>query len=370
MDEVAFWVGFNLVRGIGPKRVRMLLDHFGGLQAAWEASALSLAAAGLDARSISSLQETRSTISLEREMERVRAAGAAVLTWQDAEYPKLLRKISASPPVLYVRGKMLPRDEMAVAVVGTRKASTYGREVAHMLTLELARCGVTIVSGLARGIDGEAHRAALSAGGRTLAVLGSGVDVIYPGEHRDLAERVAQNGALVSECPMGAKPEAGNFPARNRIISGLSLGTLVVEAGRESGALVTARHALEQGRDVFAVPGNILAAGSRGVNEMIRDGAKTVVSAEDILQELNLNMVTEFVEARESLPGTNDETRLLSQMEAEPVHVDDLVRATGMPIADVNSTLILMELKGMVRHLGGMNYVAVRERRPVYRPEA
>lgn len=370
MDEVAFWVGFNLVRGIGPKRMRMLLDHFGNLRAAWEASALSLAGAGLDARSISSLQETRSKVSLDREMERVQAAGAAVLTWQDAEYPKPLRKIPASPPVLYVRGKMLPRDEMAVAVVGTRKASTYGREVAHMLTSELARCGVTIVSGLARGIDGEAHRAALSAGGRTLAVLGSGVDVIYPGEHRDLAERIAQNGALVSECPMGAKPEAGNFPARNRIISGLSLGTLVVEAGRESGALVTARHALEQGRDVFAVPGNILAAGSRGVNEMIRDGAKTVVSAEDILQELNLNMVTEFVEARESLPGTDDETRLLNQMEAEPVHVDDLVRATGMPVADVNSALILMELKGMVRHVGGMNYVAVRERRPVYRPEA
>ena len=369
MDEVAFWVGFNLVSGIGPKRVRMLLDHFGGLRQAWEADALRLAAAGLDGRSIASLQETRSRVSLEREMERVHDAGAALLTWQSPEYPKSLRKIPAPPPLLYVRGKILPRDEMAVAVVGTRKASTYGREVAHLLTSELARCGVTIVSGLARGIDGEAHRAALSSGGRTLAVLGSGVDVIYPGEHRDLAERVVQNGALISECPMGAKPEAGNFPARNRIISGLSLGTLVVEAGRESGALVTARHALEQGRDVFAVPGNILAAGSKGVNELIRDGARPVVSVEDILQELNLNMVSEFVEARESLPGSDDETRLLNQMEAEPIHVDDLVRATGMPIAEVNSTLILMELKGMVRHLGGMNYMAVRERRPVYRPE-
>ena len=370
MDEVAFWVGFNLVPGIGPKRVRMLLDRFGNLRQAWEANALSLAAAGLDHRSIQSLQEARSRLSLEREMERVRNAGAAVLTWQDPEYPKPLRKVPASPPVLYVRGKMLPRDEMAVAVVGTRKASTYGREVAHMLTSELARCGVTIVSGLARGIDGEAHRAALAAGGRTLAVLGSGVDVIYPGEHRDLAERIVQNGALVSECPIGAKPEAGNFPARNRIISGLSLGTLVVEAGRESGALVTARHALEQGRDVFAVPGNILAAGSRGVNGLIRDGAKPVVSVEDILEELNLNMVSEFVEARESLPGSDDETRLLNQMEAEPMHVDELVRATGMPIAEVNSTLILMELKGMVRHLGGMNYVAVKERRVGYHPKS
>ncbi|MGB9592950.1 MAG: DNA-processing protein DprA [Anaerolineae bacterium] len=370
MDEVAFWVGFNLVPGIGPKRIRLLLDHFGDLARAWEAGAWDLAAAGLDAKSIQALQETRAKVSLEREMARVERAGARVLTWRDADYPRLLRNITASPPVLYVRGQMLPRDELALAVVGTRKASTYGREVAHLLTSEIARCGVTIVSGLARGIDGEAHRAALAVGGRTIAVLGSGVDVIYPAEHRELAERIVKNGALVSEYPIGAKPEAGNFPARNRIISGLALGTLVVEAGRESGALLTARHALEQGRDVFAVPGNILAAGSRGVNELIRDGAKPVVCAEDILQELNLNMVQEFVEARETLPATSGEALLLQHMAAEPIHVDELARATGMSIADVSSTLVLMELKGLVRHVGSMNYVAVREGRQVYRPQS
>lgn len=367
MDEVACWVGFNLVPGIGPKRVRTLLDHFGSLEKAWEADAWSLSAAGLDKRSIQSLQETRSKVSLEREMERVRAAGVTLLTWQDPKYPKSLQQIPASPPLLYVRGQILPRDELSVAVVGTRKASTYGREVAWLLTSELARCGLTIVSGLARGIDSEAHRAALSAGGRTLAVLGSGVDVIYPAEHRELAERIAQNGALISECPMGAQPEAGNFPARNRIISGLSLGTLVVEAGKESGALLTARHALEQGRDVFAVPGSILAAGSKGVNALIRDGAKPVASAEDILQELNLNMVTEFVEAREVLPESDTEARLLGRMAAEPVHVDELARATGLPIAEVNSALLMMELKGKVRHVGGMNYVAIGELRASYR---
>lgn len=370
MDEVAFWVGFNLVPGIGPKRTRLLLDCFGDLARAWSANASELAAAGLDKRSIKSLAETRAKVSLEDEMTRIRNAGISVLTWSDAEYPRLLREIPGTPPLLYVRGEILPRDELAVAVVGTRKASTYGREVAQMLVRDLAACGVTVVSGLARGIDSAAHRAALDAGGRTLAVLGSGVDVIYPSENRSLARRIAEHGALISEYPLGTKPDARNFPPRNRIISGLALGTLVIEAGKRSGALLTVRHALEQGRDVFAVPGNILAAGSRGVNALIREGAKPVVDAGDILQELNLNMVTEFVEAREILPDSDTEAMLLRHLTAEPLHVDELARRTGMAISDVNSTLILMELKGQVRHLGGMNYAAVREPRTNYRVES
>jgi DNA processing protein len=368
VDEVAYWVAFNLVPGIGPKRTQLLLDYFGSLEQAWEADTWRLAAAGLDQRTIASLLAARARVSLDQEMARIERTGVKVLTWRDARYPKLLRQISGSPPTLYVRGEILPRDELALAVVGTRKASSYGREVAYMLVSELAACGVTIVSGLARGIDSEAHRAAVAVAGRTLAVLGSGVDVIYPSENRQLAERIVACGALISELPMGTKPEARNFPARNRIISGLTLGTLVVEAGKQSGALLTTRHALEQGRDVFAVPGNILATGSKGVNALIREGAKPVVSAEDILQELNLNMVSEFVEARQVLPESDAESKLLAHLSAEPVHVDELSRRTGMTISDVNSTLILMELKGQVRHLGGMNYVAARESKPSYRP--
>jgi len=370
VDEVAFWVGFNLVPGIGPKRTRLLLDHFGDLAQAWEASASDLAAAGLDKRSIEALRETRAAVSLDGEMARIRETGVTLLTWNGSDYPKLLREIPSAPPLLYVRGEVLPRDELAVAVVGTRKASVYGREVTQMLVRELAACGVGIVSGLARGIDSEAHRAALDAGGRNLAVLGSGVDVIYPSENRRLAQRIVENGALISEYPLGTKPDARNFPPRNRIISGLALGTLVVEAGRSSGALLTVQHALEQGRDVFAVPGNILAAGSRGVNTLIREGAKPVVDAADILQELNLNMVTEFVEAREILPDSDTEAMLLAHLARETLHVDELSRRTGLSISDVNSTLILMELKGQVRHLGGMNYAAVREARTNYRVES
>ncbi len=329
-----------------------------------------LAAAGLDKRTIQALSETRARVSLDSEMARIRDAGVTLLTWNDSNYPKLLRKIPGAPPLLYVRGEILPRDELAVAVVGTRKASMYGREVTQMLVRELAACGVGIVSGLARGIDSEAHRAALDAGGRTLAVLGSGVDIIYPAENKRLAQRILENGALISEYPLGTKPDARNFPPRNRIISGLALGTLVIEAGKRSGALLTVQHALEQGRDVFAVPGNILAAGSRGVNALIREGAKPVMDAADILQELNLNMVTEFVEAREILPDSDTEAVLLAHLATEPLHVDELARKTGMSISDVNSTLILMELKGQVRHLGGMHYAAVREARTNYRVES
>jgi DNA processing protein len=245
-----------------------------------------------------------------------------------------------------------------VAVVGTRRASTYGREVTRRLVSVLAQSGVTIVSGLARGIDAVAHQTALEAGGRTIAVLGCGIDLVYPPEHRELARRIAAQGALVSEYPLGTQPEPGNFPPRNRIISGLSLGVVITEAGRDSGALITADYAAEQGRDVFAVPGSILSAGCAGTNRLIQDGAKPVLDAADILQELNLTMVAEQKEARQALPTTETEALILAHLSAEPVHVDDLTRAVGLPVAQVTSTLALMELKGMVRQVGGMKYVA------------
>lgn len=361
-DTTAYYVGFNLVRGIGPARLRALLDTFGDVERAWHAPADALRLAGLDRRSLENLLATRAKVDLDREVRRLAAAGVRVLTWDDPDYPQLLSEIPDPPPVLYIRGQLEADDAWAVAVVGTRRASVYGREVTRRLVAALAQSGVTIVSGLARGIDGVAHRAALEAGGRTIAVLGCGVDQVYPPEHRDLARQIVAQGALISEYPLGTPPEAGNFPPRNRIISGLSMGVLITEAGQGSGALITAEYAAEQGREVFAVPGSILASGSTGTNRLIQDGAKAVLEPADILRELNLTMVTQQAQARDTLPATEAEAALLAYLGPEPIHVDELGRAAGLPIAQVTSTLAMMELKGLVRQVGGMKYVAVGSR--------
>jgi DNA processing protein len=269
--------------------------------------------------------------------------------------------------VLYVRGQLTHEDEWAVAVVGTRRASAYGKTVTLRLTTDLSANHVTIVSGLARGIDGEAHRAALKAGGRTIAVLGCGLDVIYPPEHRHLAREILENGAIVSEYPLGTRPEASNFPPRNRIISGLSIGVLVIEAGLKSGALITADYAADQGREVFAVPGNLYVRSSVGTNRLIQDGAKLVVGAEDVLEELNLMMVAQQNEVRAVVPETETEALLLQYLSLDPTHVDEISLQAGLPIADVTSNLALMELKGLVRQAGGMNYVLMHEPAAEYR---
>lgn len=361
-----YWVGFNIVRGIGPMKFRALLDHFGNLEEAWHADADELKEAGLDQRALENLMTTRSTISLDDEMEKTERLGARVLTWDDPAYPSRLLNIYNPPPVLYVKGEILDEDQWAVAVVGTRGATVYGKEAARQIAGDLARNSITIVSGLARGIDSEAHRAALDAGGRTIAVLGSGIDIIYPAESRGLARAVVERGALVSEYAIGTSPEAGNFPPRNRIISGLSLGVVIVEAGERSGALITADYALEQGREVFAVPGNIFRKKSMGTNKLIQQGAKPVLSVEDILEELNLTMVSQHEEVRAVVPENETEATLLEYITAEPVHIDEIGLKSGLPIAQVSSTLALMELKGMVRQVGGMNYVLARESRVEY----
>ncbi len=358
MDERAYWIGFSKVSGIGPMKVRALLNYFGSLESAWSASAGQLRIAGLDHRSLANLLEARKSLSLEREMEMLKKAGVDFLTWEDEGYPYRLRQIPDPPPVLYFKGSLEPEDEIAVAVVGTRRASAYGLEAARKLAYGLAQNGVTIVSGLALGIDGAAHSAAIEAGGRTLAVFGSGLDHVYPPSHRKLAEQIANgHGALLSEYPLGTKPEARNFPPRNRIISGLSMGVLVVEAGIKSGALITARYAAEQGRDVFAVPGSMFKQGSKGTNKLIQDGAKLVLEFEDILEELNIVAEFHHVEAKKDLPTDPTEAKLLSLLSEEPTHVDDICRASGLPASTVTSTLALMELKGLVRSVGFMQYV-------------
>lgn len=366
MDQLRYWIGFNLVRGIGPARLRRLLDHFGDAAAAWQASAAKLQAIGLDRRSLENLVTVRSQVDLDEVLKQVDKAGARALTWESSEYPRNLLNIAAPPPVLFVKGTLTHDDEWAVALVGTRRASAYGREVARELAAGLAASGVTVVSGLARGIDAAAHRAAVDAGGRTIAVLGCGVDVLYPPEHRDLAEAIVKSGALVSDYPMGTAPDAVNFPPRNRIISGLSKGVVVVEAGEDSGALITADFAAEQGRDVFAVPGNINQRSSRGANKLLQQGAPMILGVGDILDELNLRAVTERRDVHAALPADSTERLLLAQLAGGPIHVDDLSAQLGLPVAQVSSTLALMELKGLVRQIGGMNYVSAREPGPEY----
>ncbi len=366
-NDKPFYLAFSRVKGIGPVRLRMLLSRFGSLADAWQANELQLVGAGLDQKSIDALMAARKTIVPERELEAVERAGIVALTWVDEAYPHLLRQIDDPPPVLYVRGAILDADAWAVAIVGTRRATVYGREVAEMLAGELVRNHITIVSGLARGIDAVAHQAALDAGGRTIAVLGSGVDVIYPPDHRKLAAQIVAHGALVSDYPPGTQPDAGNFPPRNRIISGLSLGTIVVEADEQSGALITANFAVEQGREVFAVPGNILNRSSRGANRLIQKGAKLIIEPRDILEELNLSAVAEHVEAQAVLPQDDTERALLARLSHEPVQADELVRELALPAEVVTATLAMMELKGMVRQAGRASFVLAREQRAPYR---
>lgn len=361
MDTLRYWLGFNLVRGIGPVRLRMLLDFFGDIRSAWEAPEQVLREVKLDRRSLQNLLKLRHQVDLDEVLRQVERAGAQVLTWDTPDYPNLLRQITDAPPVLFVRGTLTPADEWSVALVGTRKATIYGREVAHRLATDLVQNRVTLVSGLARGIDSIAHKAALDAGGRTLAVLGSGVDHIYPAEHRKLADAIIENGALISDYPLGTRPEAANFPARNRIISGLSLGVVVVEADVKSGALITADFALDHGREVFAVPGSILSRASAGCNRLLRDGASIVTEIGDILETLHLDQVSEKQLAREILPANATEAAILERLTAEPRHLDELSREIELPVEMISSTLVMMELKGMTRQVAPLQYVVARE---------
>lgn len=357
VEHKGYWIAFNKVAGIGPARLAALIEVCGSLATAWKAPIQQLQQAGLDRRSLENLLLARRQLHPEREWEEVQRAGVQVLTWDDPDYPENLRQIDNPPPVLYVRGQLYAYDSLAVALVGTRRASAYGREVAHTLAFELARNGITVVSGLALGVDAVAHRSALEASGRTLAVLGSGVDQIYPLQHRQLAEEIMANGALISEYPVGTRPEANNFPPRNRIISGLSRLVVIVEAGQRSGALITAQFAADQGRDVFAVPGNILTPGSFGCNDLIRQGAIPLLAASDLLEHLNMTQYSAQQMARQIVPSDPLEAQLLTHLSNEPQHVDEIVRQVALSAPQVSSLLALMELKGLVRQSSPLSYV-------------
>ena len=364
LDELAYWIAFSRVQGIGPVRFKQLLDFFHtDVAAAWRADSKELAQAGLDQKTIHSFLKQRSTIIPQQELEKLERLHVRVITWKDEAYPMSLKEIDHPPPVLYVAGSLTKADKFALAIVGTRKASVYGRQVTERFASELAKGKVTVVSGLALGIDAVAHTAALDAGGCTLAVLGSGLDIIYPPENYNLARRIVDSGqgALITEFPLGVKPAAGNFPARTRIISGLAQGVLITEAPLASGALITVNFALEQGREVFAVPGSIFSPGSAGVNKLLQDGgARLVTNVKDILEALNLFMVPEYVEMQAVLPDNAEERALLALLSHEPRHVDELIRESGLPTETVSSTLQIMELKGMVKSVSGMQYVLAR----------
>jgi DNA processing protein len=366
LDPRIYWVGFNLVKGIGAVRQQALFDYFGSLEIAWNAPIDGLLAAGLPPRIVESFLKMRNSVDLERICARFEEQGIQVLIREDEFYPRRLREIDQPPPVLYVRGELLPEDDFSVAVVGTRRVTPYGRQIASELASYLGANGITVVSGLARGVDAIAHDAVMKAGGRTIAVLGSGVDRIYPPEHERLAGQIISRGALVSDYAPGTPPDSTNFPPRNRIISGLSMATVVIEAGETSGALITATFAVNQGREVFAVPGSILAPQSKGTNRLIQLGAHPLLEMRDVLETLQLQQVQQHVNARRNLPVDGIERRLLSSLGGEAQHIDELSIKSGLPIEQVSATLAIMELKGLVRQLGGMNYVSVREDYTLY----
>jgi DNA processing protein len=363
-DELVDTLRLAFVSGVGPRTRRALLERFGTPRAV-------LAAAPSELREVDGVGPTLSRriadatreIDVEGEIDLCRQHAVTILTEARSDYPRALREIHDPPGVLFVRGQLKPQDNLAIAIVGTRHATQYGLQQAQRLAASLARAGLTIISGLARGIDAAAHRGALEADGRTLAILGSGVLNIYPPEHQRLADEVVARGALVSESVPRAEPLAGTFPQRNRIISGMSLGVIVIEAGFQSGALITARLAMEQGREVFAVPGRVDSRTAHGCHRLIRDGAKLVESADDVLEELG-----PLVEATPRADGQRThhpaelllnelEQQVLAAFSHEPKSIDEVLAETGLPVPQVLSTLSVLEMRHLIRRLSGTTVV-------------
>lgn len=359
-SEDAYWLAFSNVRGIGAVRFRKLLNFFGELSVAWQAERSELIIAGLTEKAVDQVLETRRTLKPENLDIDLKRKGIKYLTWNSPDYPRYLLEIAQPPPVLYYIGDILPEDDLAVAIVGTRNVTKYGKQITNDTASYLAGSGITVVSGLARGVDGIAHQAAIEAGGRTFAVLGSGVDVIYPPEHRKLAREIVQHGAVISDYPPGTKPDGINFPPRNRIISGLSRGTVVVEAGERSGALITAKFALEQGRDIFAVPGSVLSQMSKGTNQLIAEGATPMTNPVVITDTLELAR-TGKERKTEQIEISAIEKNILRVLGDESLHIDEICARTSLTIEKLTAELTMMELKGIVQRENGMEYSRVKK---------
>lgn len=359
-EELKYWLWWNRVPGIGPTRFYKLLEEYGSMSNAWQAPLQELEPM-IGAKAIVNWNAVKNTWDPELELTKISYLRLHIYCYLDQDYPPLLKKILNPPPVLYSAGGFEYGDDIAVAIVGTRSPTPAGAFNAHELAAQLTRQGLTIISGMARGIDSEAHKGALEARGRTIAILGCGLDIPYPPENESLMQNIAEHGAVVSEFPLGTEPLSKNFPARNRIISGLSLGVVVVEAAQDSGSLITAGFALEQGREVFAVPGNIGNEGSKGPHKLIRQGAKLIENCQDILTELAIPQLTAMEITAATFESANEsEQKVVAVISREPLHIDQIVRRSTLASAQVNSLLMQLELKGVVKRFPGQMYLRVK----------
>jgi len=372
-ESIPFWMALTRIDGLGIRGCHKLIEHFGSPQAAYMASLTELESCGVPARVAQAIFAQEALKDAEKEVERVRKADCQLIAFDSENYPPLLKQIPDAPLLLYVRGDAKVLSQYAVAVVGSRRPSAYGSSVAHRLAHDLARRQLVVVSGLARGVVSAAHRGALEAQGKTVAVLGSGIDVIYPRENKRLADEIAKSGAVISEFPLGTGPTPENFPIRNRIISGLSLGVVIVEAAEYSGSLITARLALEQNREVYAVPGNITSAQSFGPNHLIKQGAKLVDQWMDVIEEFPPEVRMQLLppdEATEREPMgaqsanlfaaslTPEQKAVFEVLRADQaLFVDDVVSAAKVPHPRILGALLELEMNGLIRQLPGKNFI-------------
>jgi DNA processing protein len=359
--KLKFLNALNKINGIGPQKMKMILGFFGAAEHAWKANMGDLMRSGIGENLSQKVIEEREKINPDEEWALLEKENTKIITLGDENYPRLLREIHSPPYILYVKGQLDIFNDPALAVVGSRKYTAYGKQAAENFSRDLARAGLTIVSGLALGIDGFAHRAALEAGGKTIAFLASSLEDanIGPWTNYELGKLIIENGALVSEYPVGITSNPGNFPARNRLMAGMTLGTLVIEAARDSGSLITVSHALEANREVFAVPGSIYSPQSEGANDLIKAGAKLTASAKDILEELKIEEIVERELVKKTIPATPEEEKILKNLSHEPLHIDTISKITKLNTSAISSTLAIMEMKGMVKNIGGQNYIVI-----------
>ena len=352
----------NKINGLGPQKMKILLDFFGEAEKIWNCEFEDLIKSGIGESLSNKIIAEREKIDPDEEMEKLEKNKVKMITFDDPLYPPLLREISSAPYILYVKSDLELSEIFSghlISIVGSRKMTGYGKQVAYSFARDMTTSGITVVSGMALGIDAEAHTGALEAKGKTIAVLGSSLEDsnIGPRANYNLSRRIIESGALVSDFPLGTPSVPFNFPARNRLMAGLTLGTLVVEAQMESGTLITANLAVEFNREVFSVPGPIFSESSQGANKLIRDGAKLVTCVQDILEELNLEKISEIKKAREIIPDSPEEEMVLRNLGSEAVHIDKLIKLTKLKTASILSTLAMMEMKGMIKDIGGQNYI-------------
>jgi DNA processing protein len=351
----------NKISGVGHKKLKILVDYFKDGEKAWVASQKDLMASGLDEKTIHNIITQRTQMNPDQEWEILEKENVKVISFNDAEYPELLKEIPSAPYLLYMKGIFNFNENPSVAIVGSRKLTNYGKQVAYSLSRDLTSAGITVVSGMALGIDTIAHRGALEVGGKTVAVLGSSLDDmnIGPRSNYNLSRQIIDNGALISDYPISTSASVGTFPSRNRIMAGLTLGTIVIEAAEKSGTLITANLALEFNREVFAVPGSIFSPASTGANNLIRSGAKIVTGVNDILEELNLEKKALEKNTKKIIPDSIEEETIIKILSEEPTHIDRIIKLTKLETSVTSSTLVILEMKGLIKDMGGQNYITL-----------